>query len=79
MSGRNTKTLHEQLQKCQARLDGHGYKQDSKGNYTDVKRNENSNPERYFRLLMREAELESQVFELDRTKRRGKRSSKSDS
>lgn len=76
MSGRNKKTLHEQLVICQRRLDGHCYKQDSKGNDTDVKRNDNSNPDRYFRLLMRQANLESQIFDTERSKRPKRASSR---
>ena len=57
MSGKNKKTLHEQLEICERRLQGH-------------LTNNNSNSERYFRLLMREAELRDEISKAGR--KRGK-------
>ena len=69
MSGRTKIPLNEQLNTCNRRLAGHGYKQGKDGKDTDVPMNENSNPDRYFRLLMRQAELEREIFGVERQRR----------
>lgn len=52
--GRNNQSLSEQLEKCNRRLEGH-------------LSNSNSNAERFFRLLQRQAMLESSIGESRRS------------
>jgi len=64
MSGKNKKPLIEQLQTCQRRLEGH-------------LKNKNSNPERFYRLLVRQAQLEQEIGFSRRSSSSRKRRSKS--
>ena len=66
MSGKNKKSLSDQLEAVYRKLDGHV-------------NNDNSNRDRYFRLLMRAANLEAEINATRRAaskkKNSGKRSS----
>ena len=80
MSGRrrNSNTvpgIQAQLEVCRRRLAGHGYKQDAKGNDTDERMNENSNPARAWRLMQREAQLSAELSQLLRKREPRKKSS----
>jgi len=62
MSGKNKQSLLEQLETCRRRLAGHC-------------REENSNKDRFFRLMMREAKLYSEYMATKRKRNRSNRGS----